>query len=108
MNKTNKNPHSCERGFLFGWDSWIQNLALRKRLLKLFIQRGAKLKKPLAFCGSSSVYLRKQKQRTQKCSLFLLAGIAGFEPANARVKVLCLTAWRYPNIRDQDILSQFL
>ena len=33
---------------------WIQNLALRKSLLKLFIQRGAKPKKPLAFYGSSS------------------------------------------------------
>ena len=29
----------------------------------------------------------------------LLAGLAGFEPANAGVKVLCLTAWRQPNIQ---------
>ena len=27
-----------------------------------------------------------------------LAGVGGFEPPNARVKVWCLTAWRYPNI----------
>ena len=27
-----------------------------------------------------------------------LAGIAGFEPTNARVKVWCLTAWPYPRI----------
>ena len=27
-----------------------------------------------------------------------LAGVAGFEPTNAGVKVLCLTAWRHPNI----------
>ena len=27
-----------------------------------------------------------------------LAGVAGFEPTNARVKVSCLTAWLYPNI----------
>ena len=26
-----------------------------------------------------------------------VAGVAGFEPASAGVKVLCLTAWRYPN-----------
>ena len=26
----------------------------------------------------------------------MLAGIAGFEPTNATVKVWCLTAWRYP------------
>ena len=28
-----------------------------------------------------------------------MVGVAGFEPANAGVKVLCLTAWRYPSIR---------
>ena len=27
---------------------------------------------------------------------FLLAGLAGFEPANVGVKVLCLTAWLQP------------
>ena len=27
-----------------------------------------------------------------------LAGLAGFEPADARVKVWCLTAWRQPNV----------
>ena len=26
-----------------------------------------------------------------------MAGVAGFEPANDRVKVCCLTAWPYPN-----------
>ena len=26
-----------------------------------------------------------------------MAGMAGFEPTNAGVKVLCLTAWRHPN-----------
>ena len=25
-----------------------------------------------------------------------MAGVTGFEPVNAGVKVLCLTAWRYP------------
>ena len=29
---------------------------------------------------------------------FCLAGVAGFEPTNARIKIVCLTAWRYPNI----------
>ena len=28
----------------------------------------------------------------------IMAGLAGFEPANARVKVWCLTAWRQPNV----------
>ena len=27
-----------------------------------------------------------------------LAGVAGFEPTSAAVKVLCLTAWRHPNV----------
>ena len=26
----------------------------------------------------------------------ILAGVAGFEPTDARVKVLCLTTWRHP------------
>ena len=30
-----------------------------------------------------------------KC--FFLAGVAGFGPTNARVKVWCLTAWLHPN-----------
>ena len=25
-----------------------------------------------------------------------LAGVAGFEPTNARIKILCLTTWRHP------------
>ena len=28
----------------------------------------------------------------------IMAGMAGFEPTNARVKVWCLTAWRHPNV----------
>ena len=31
-----------------------------------------------------------------KGRLLFLAGVAGFEPADRGVKVLCLTAWRYP------------
>ena len=27
-----------------------------------------------------------------------MAGMAGFEPTNTGVKVLCLTTWRHPNI----------
>ena len=30
---------------------------------------------------------------------WLLVGIVGFEPTNDGVKVRCLTAWRYPNIK---------
>ena len=28
-----------------------------------------------------------------------LAGVDGFEPSDAGVKVLCLTTWRHPNIK---------
>ena len=28
-----------------------------------------------------------------------VAGVDGFEPSDAGVKVLCLTAWRHPNIK---------
>ena len=33
--------------------------------------------------------------------LFVLAGLAGFEPTGDGVKVRCLTAWRQPNIEKQ-------
>ena len=29
--------------------------------------------------------------------IWILAGVAGFEPANDGVKVRCLTTWLYPN-----------
>ena len=32
------------------------------------------------------------------CALFLLAGMAGLEPADAGVKVPCLTTWLHPII----------
>ena len=35
---------------------------------------------------------------------FFMAGVDGFEPPNAGVKFLCLTAWRYPYI----VLSAFI
>ena len=36
--------------------------------------------------------------RQKRLSEVELAGMAGFEPTNARVKVWCLTAWRHPNM----------
>ncbi len=42
------------------------------------------------------------KQKDAFLRPFVLAGVAGFGPTNAGVKVLCLTAWLYPfeiNIR---------
>ena len=38
-----------------------------------------------------------------------MAGVEGFEPSNAGVKVLCLTAWLHPSIGDKDYsLSLFI
>ena len=46
-------------------------------------------------CGSQSpmpYHLATPQRRG-----FYLAGVAGFEPTNDRVKVYCLTAWLHPN-----------
>ena len=38
------------------------------------------------------------KDAAQTYSVVLeMAGVAGFEPASAKVKVSCLTAWLHPN-----------
>ena len=42
----------------------------------------------------------RTKKATPKGGSFV-AGVAGFEPAGAGVKVLCLTAWRYPNFKQK-------
>ena len=34
-----------------------------------------------------------------------MAGVAGFEPANTGVKVLCLTAWRHPTVKNNGVSS---
>ena len=38
----------------------------------------------------------------------IMAGMAGFEPTDARVKVWCLTAWRHPNIFNLNIIPHQL
>ena len=64
---------------------------------------GAKL--PLATCPTPRGALRRfalcrlcQQKKPPVWVAFLLAGMAGFEPTNTRVKVWCLTAWRHPYI----------
>ena len=45
------------------------------------------------------------KQKTPVSQLFtgvFITGPAGFEPTDAGVKVLCLTAWRWPNIVEKN------
>ncbi len=36
-----------------------------------------------------------------------LAGMAGFEPTNTRVKVWCLTAWRHPTVLNTPYIISF-
>ena len=60
----------------------------------------------------------KKTEKSLEISVFLLfsclhlnqtlimAGMAGFEPTSARVKVWCLTAWRHPN--NSYIISRLL
>ena len=43
--------------------------------------------------------VKSEKVNPQGQVLEDLAGMAGFEPTSARVKVWCLTAWRHPNIK---------
>ncbi len=48
----------------------------------------AELKTPLFYI--------KIKTLETKNDFKSLAGVAGFEPTNAGIKIQCLTAWRYP------------
>ena len=43
----------------------------------------------------------RSKKPNARALGFFVAGVAGFGPANAGVKVLCLTAWRYPNMKQK-------
>ena len=41
--------------------------------------------------------IHKAKSPPKRAFCFLLAGVRGFEPRNAGIRIRCLTAWRYPN-----------
>ena len=58
----------------------------------------ASLEMMLPLRANDVVPAAQMKNPRTKFSGFL-AGVAGFEPTNAAVKVLCLTAWRHPNIQ---------
>ena len=44
--------------------------------------------------GSSSSIIKNTESDD---SVFFMAGMAGFEPANDGTKTRCLTTWRHPN-----------
>ena len=49
-------------------------------------------------CVGPNIRRTNKNAERHKCHSAFLAGVAGFGPTNARVKVWCLTAWLYPNI----------
>ena len=59
----------------------------------------AEARTPDNLIKSQVLYLLSYTPLFNMLILIGLTGIAGFEPANAGVKVLCLTAWRYPKKR---------
>ena len=69
------------------------------------------------FSENPNPFLQKINKKTRNPSLckrfsrLFSAGPAGFEPSSAGVKVLCLTAWRWPIITSKDkclsIISDF-
>ena len=59
----------------------------------------------LAMQVLSRLEVRLPTKRAPNRVLFLLAGVARFELTNKGVKVLCLTAWRYP-YADYGIIPQ--
>ena len=46
-----------------------------------------------------------QMQNLSQNAVFAVAGVAGFEPTHARIKILCLTAWRHPISKPNPFLS---
>ena len=47
--------------------------------------------------SAQAEHIVQPTQKARRSVPFVLAGMAGFEPTNAGVKVPCLTAWRHPN-----------
>ena len=56
--------------------------------------------------GIGSKVLPQPTQKAPTGVPFVLAGVAGFGPTNARVKVWCLTAWLYPIFDYPPIIPQ--
>ena len=65
--------------------------------------RGLTMRYPIAFAYwlgvrvSNPELLSQSQTRYHYANSQYLAGVSGFEPENAGIKTLCLTAWLYPN-----------
>ena len=67
--------------------------------LHCFAKRELQLRLRLLRFSSNLYTTTKKNNPNHKGSDYVfLAGMAGFEPTNTRVKVWCLTAWRHPYI----------
>ncbi|EBS4358163.1 hypothetical protein DQJ95_02135 [Salmonella enterica subsp. enterica serovar Muenster] len=52
----------------------------------------------ISVAPSGSPNCQKSKKLAE-ASFLKVAGVRGFEPRNAGIRIRCLTAWRYPNCR---------
>ena len=83
--------------FPAGWDSLLADAACPRNVAPAAAARSARAPTELV---SNSPFSIPAKRDAFKASL--LAGMAGFEPTTAGVKVLCLTAWRHPKEKRRD------
>ena len=93
---------------LFGWGSWIRTRVFRRatggsrptETNEKPHRMASALDFPTLRVGNSAgpnytFSIKNTVPRARRGTVFL-AGVAGFGPASAGVKVLCLTAWLYP------------
>ena len=82
------------RVFAFGEDS--RALRLPSELGDLRAANADLHSVPQAAQNRAKPRLPQPQQKPPDWVAFVVAGVAGFGPTNARVKVWCLTAWLYP------------
>ena len=95
-----KDTMRCRGSWVFAFGEYTRPLRLTSKLVDL---RGAYADQHACYASICSEGATPVKTQRTPCGvLCVLAGVAGFGPTNAGVKVLCLTAWLYPfeiNIR---------
>jgi hypothetical protein len=103
----------------YGWAGWIAKyilyFALRAvlRTSKIAMSTDGQVPRSTRMCGSGlqAILSNRCSHPAGPYALYylslirlILAGPAGFEPTNARIKTWCLTTWRRPN-KSQKISS---